>query len=37
MLDSVYYMTLKRNLKCFRRETLRFCHNVHNVVMDIIM
>ena len=35
MLDSIYHMT--NTLKSqFWRNSVIFCHNVHNVVMDVI-
>ena len=37
MLDSIYPMTLKSFLSpIFGVKTLRFCHYVPNVVMDVI-
>ena len=36
-LDSIHYMTLKVSLKSqFWHENHKFCHNVPNIVMDVI-
>ena len=36
-LNSIFYMTIKLLKNCiFGMNALRFCHNVHNNVMDII-
>ena len=38
MVDSIYHMTLKllKNLN-FEVKKSRFCHLLHNVIMDVIM